>query len=197
MQCLIKLETPEKSDAKMELIALVSDLMPQGKPKYLEVIKYPMIRQLIETEGKKKMLAVLVLMIKDFCSSLNVVRNMNEDQMIEAAAMLLDECENFRLEDYMIMFSMAKRGELVKIMDRIDLQVITAMLDEYFTRRKLAAINKVDNEINRLDSIGNTTRQIENLHPDEAKLAAAGNGISAAIEALRLGLTDAVKNEKE
>ena len=196
MQCLIKLETPEKSDAKMELIALVSDLMPQGKPKYLEVIKYPMIRQLIETEGKKKMLAVLVLMIKDFCSSLNVVRNMNEDQMIEAAAMLLDECENFRLEDYMIMFSMAKRGELVKIMDRIDLQVITAMLDEYFTRRKLAAINKVDNEINRLDSIGNTTRQIENLHPDEAKLAAAGNGISAAIEALRLGLTD-VKNEKE
>ncbi|MBK7885154.1 MAG: hypothetical protein IPJ81_16225 [Chitinophagaceae bacterium] len=197
MQCLIKLETPEKSDAKMELIALVSDLMPQGKPKYLEVIKYPMIRQLIETEGKKKMLAVLVLMIKDFCSSLNVVRNMNEDQMIEAAAMLLDECENFRLEDYMIMFSMAKRGELVKIMDRIDLQVITAMLDEYFTRRKLAAINKVDNEINRLDSIGNTTRQIENLHPDEAKLAAAGNGISAAIEALRVGLTDAVKNEKE
>ncbi|MBK7885497.1 MAG: hypothetical protein IPJ81_18160 [Chitinophagaceae bacterium] len=136
-------------------------------------------------------------MIKDFCSSLNVVRNMNEDQMIEAAAMLLDECENFRLEDYMIMFSMAKRGELVKIMDRIDLQVITAMLDEYFTRRKLAAINKVDNEINRLDSIGNTTRQIENLHPDEAKLAAAGNGISAAIEALRVGLTDAVKNEKE
>ena len=197
MQCLIKLETPEKSDAKMELIALVSDLMPQGKPKYLEVIKYPMIRQLIETEGKKKMLAVLVLMIKDFCSSLNVVRNMNEDQMIEAAAMLLDECENFRLEDYMIMFSMAKRGDSVKIMDRIDLQVITAMLDEYFTRRKLAAINKVDNEINRLDSIGNTTRQIENLHPDEAKLAAAGNGISAAIEALRLGLTDAVKNEKE
>ncbi|MBK7885498.1 MAG: hypothetical protein IPJ81_18165 [Chitinophagaceae bacterium] len=54
MQCLIKLETPEKSDAKMELIALVSDLMPQGKPKYLEVIKYPMIRQLIETEGKKR-----------------------------------------------------------------------------------------------------------------------------------------------
>jgi hypothetical protein len=42
----------------------------------------------------------------DFCSSINVLRNMNEDQMIEAAAMLIAECGNFRLEDYVMMFSM-------------------------------------------------------------------------------------------
>jgi hypothetical protein len=122
----------------MDLIAITSELMPKGKPQFLAVVKYPSIASLVETEGKKKMLAVLVLLVKDFCGSMNVIRNMNEDQMIETAAMLLDECDNFRLEDYVMMFSLAKKGAFhteVKIYDRIDIQVITSILDEYWKRR--------------------------------------------------------------
>ncbi len=198
IQCLINLEvTATKSEAKMELMTIAGQLMPGGKPQFLEVVKYPMIKQLVETEGKKKILAILGLMIKDFCSSFNVVRNMNEDQMIEAAFMLLDECDNFRLEDYLLMFSMAKKGDLVKIMDRVDIQIITSILDEYWIRRKNAAKKHSEDEMNRLDSIGSTARQLDNLHPEDAKLLSAANGISAAMESLRSTFTEPVKSLEE
>lgn len=153
MQCLISLELPEmRSDAKMELVLAVNTLMPEGRPDYLGMRKYEPIRDLVQKEGKKKMLAVLVLMVKDFCSSINVVRNMTEDQMIEAAAMLLEECGNFRLEDYLLMFAMAKRGHLAKTYDRIDIQLITAFLDEYWQHRKEAGERQLDNEVREVES---------------------------------------------
>ncbi len=190
MQCLVDLEGAGKAEAKMELIMITSDLMPAGKPSFLEVVKYPMIKTLIETEGKKKMLAIIVLMVKDFCGSLNVVRNMTEDQMIEAGVMLLDECDNFRLEDYTMMFALAKRGSLVKIMDRIDLQVITAMLDAYWEQRQHAAKSVEESEVKRLDSIGSTTRSLESMNPIDAKMIQATDGLAAAIEQLRSGMID-------
>ena len=158
IQCLIQLETPKRSEAKMDLMVRCGELMPNGNPDFLAVVKYPMIKSLILSEGKKKMLAVITLLIKDFCSSMNVVRNMNEDQMIEAAGMLIDECGNFRLEDYVMMFQMAKRGQLFDIHDRIDLQVITRMLDRYWQIRHEAGESHVENEINHIDTLGNIQR---------------------------------------
>jgi hypothetical protein len=104
------------------------------------------------------MLALVTIMVKDFCNSVNVVRNMTEDQMIECAAMLLDECGNFRMEDYLMMFNMAKRGQLVKIFDRLDITVVTQMLDEYWAIRHKAgeealAAQDVPNTENRNDRI--------------------------------------------
>lgn len=181
----------------MELIAISRDLMPEGKPAFLQVVKFPMIRDLAKSEGPNIMLKVLLLMVKDFCNSLNVVRNMNDDQMIEAASMLLDECDNFRLEDYTMMFSLGKRGQLVKIMDRIDLQIITAMMDEYWIQRKRAATKTVDEEIKHLDSIGNTARLIDTMNPIDAKMNKAADGVTSAIEALRVGMIDNDLNVKQ
>jgi len=185
MQCLINLETEQRSEAKMELIVLTSELMPGGKPNYTDVIRYPMIRDLVQAYGKKKMLAVLVLMVKDLCSSLNVVRNMNEDQMLEAASMLLDECGNFRLEDYVMMFSLGKRGQLVKIMDRIDLQMISDMMDAYWEKRKAAAEVLTESDARHYDTLGPVARTVDNYHPEDARLLQAGEGVSAAIQGLK------------
>lgn len=151
MECLIKLEGAEKADAKMELLLISSDLMPHGVPNYLSMVKYPKISELIVIHGRKTMLTIIVLIIKDFCGSFNVVRNMNEDQMIEAALMLLDECGNFRLEDYLMMFAMAKKRQFekyFKIMDRIDIQVITAILDIYWDKRHDAGVQQYQIEEN-------------------------------------------------
>jgi hypothetical protein len=63
---------------------------------------------------------------------------MNEDQMIETASMLLDECDNFRLEDYVMMFALAKRGQLVKIFDRIDIDLVGEIMNEYWFKRNEA-----------------------------------------------------------
>lgn len=128
----------------MELAEITSQLMPDGKPDFKSIRYYPSIKSLCENPeyGSKNIRMLLFLMVQSFCESMNVVRNMNEDQMIESAAMLLDECENFRLEDYQIMFTMAKRGQLLKIYDRIDISIISALMDAYFKIRREAE-NKI------------------------------------------------------
>ncbi len=135
-----------------------------------------MIRDLINEHGKKTMLKVLFLLIKDFCNSINVVRNINEDQMIEAAAVLIDECNNFRLEDYTIMFSVAKRGGLVKILDRMDISVISQMLDEYWKRRNFAGMKLQESET--LERLGPSSRLIDNLHPLDTKISNSVNNLA-------------------
>ena len=184
IQCLISMDMPEKkSEAKMEFLNMTGNLMPGGTPTYLDVIKYPMVRSLVTQVGKKRMLKVIYLMVRDFCSSINVVRNMNEDQMIEAAAMLIDECGNFRLEDYAMMFSMGKRGELVKIYDRIDLSVITQMLDEYWRRRQAAATKLEENESELC--CGSSSRLLDEIHPIDAKMIQSVDGLASSFGELK------------
>jgi hypothetical protein len=144
--------------------------MPQGIPDFLSMIKYEPLREIIAREGRKKMLAVLVLLVKGFCSSMNVVRDMTEDQMIETAAMLMDECGNFRLEDYVMMFTMAKRGELIKIYDRVDIQIITNILDEYWKRRSEAGKKEMKRELNEIEKCaGENPNDRKNLVWNEDK----------------------------
>lgn len=175
-----------KIQAKMDLLEMFSELMPEGRPNFLGVVKYAPIRELIKQRSKKEMLVILSLLVKDFCASMNVVRNMNEEQMIEAAALLLDECSNFRLEDYVMMFQLAKRGELVKIYDRIDLQIITAMMDEYWKKRKEAGEKGLDEESKHLDSLGNPQRTSapELIWSDEKKTYIPVNSVPQAFEKL-------------
>ena len=198
LQCIAKLDTGEKMKAKLELVVLTSELMPNGKPNFLSVIKYPMIKSLITTtEGKMRLMGIVTLLIKDFCSSFNVVRNMNENQMIEAASMLLDECDNFRLEDYVMMFQMGKRGELFNVHDRIDLQVITAMLDKYWEIRHKAGENEIVTEINHIDTMGNTSRLGDIVAMQDMKLMELGSGFSSALTDMKKLVEEKVGNKEE
>lgn len=145
---------------KLALIQITNELMPAGKPNYLQVTKFPPVAALVGQLGEPAVLLLLSIMVRDFCGSLNVVRNMNEDQILEAAAMLLNECDNFRLEDYTMMFALARKGDLVKIYDRIDLQVITAIMDAYWERRHRAGLEARDADV---------TAEGQVFHADEGK----------------------------
>lgn len=169
----------------MELIQIANTLVPGGVPNFLSVVNYPKIDDLLKEHGQAKMLKIIFLQVKDFCGSFNVVRNMNEDQMIEAASMLLEERDNFRLEDYTMMFAMAKRGQLFDVHDRIDLQVITTMLDKFWTKRQAAARDVQQQEEMRLNSIGPTTRSRELANPGDVRLEDGFLGIGAAIADMR------------
>lgn len=174
----------------MDLLSIVSDLVPEGRPDFRNVIKYPTIRQLVEREGKKKIFAILAILVRDFCASINVVRNMNEDQIIETAAMLLDECGNFRLEDYVMMFAMAKRGGLVKIYDRLDINVVNSLLDAYWQQRSDAGKRFLEEEVQHLDQIGPTQRIVDSMHPDDAKLVRLGDNFAGALSHLKSSMAD-------
>jgi hypothetical protein len=190
---LVLLEIPDRKDeAKLELISVTRELMPGGKPTFLEVVKYPMISDLVISQGETTMLKIMFLLVKDFCNSVNVVRNMNDDQMIEAASMLLDECGNFRLEDYVMMFTMAKRGGLGKIYDRIDLEVISNVMDQYWSKRKAVAEVFMETEINHYDSLGPTSKSAEEMHPLDQKLISLTDKMAGAFE----GLKEVVREEK-
>ncbi len=164
------METPEfHQDGKMELIFIASELMPKGVPNLTGVIKYPTIESLRQELGKKVALTLVLALVKDLCSSINVVRNMNEDQMLETASMLLDECGSFRLEDYVMMFALAKRGQLVKIYDRIDIDMMGEMMDEYWFRRNQAGRRAQEEEFKTYEE---NLKQLENkgkekLSPEE------------------------------
>jgi hypothetical protein len=132
--------------AKNDLQAITARLMPQGKPTYTEVVNYAPIAALIAEKGYQEMHMVVGLMLTDLNSALNVVRPMNETQIQDAAHMMVDECGDFRLEDYHMMFQMARRGQLVKIMDRLDINIISQMMDEYYLKRRLAGQLKQENE---------------------------------------------------
>lgn len=173
----------------MELITIANELMPEGRPAFLQVVKYPKIRDLAKEVGKSTMLKALFLMVKDFCSSFNVVRNMNEDQMIECAAMLLEECDNFRMEDYMMMFHLAKRGKLIKVMDRIDLQMVSAMMDEYWLQRKQVGQAYQEEEAKQLDTLGYGVRSLDQMHPLDAQMLQGANGMLGALEEMRTRMT--------
>ena len=147
-----------RMQAKMALISRISELMPSGKPKFQDIRQYPSIVALQHEIGSEKMHMVMLLLVQDFCRSINVVRNMNEDQMIECSAMLLDEAGNFRLEDYVMMFTMAKRGAIGNIFDHVDIQVVGDIMDEYWKLRDEAGkrlqeqeVSYFDNEMDRKD----------------------------------------------
>lgn len=143
----------------MQISRRASELMPKGKPDYAVIRLIPSIEQLIElagVNGRANMHKALQVLIQSFCDSVNVVRNMHYEQVFDTATFLLDECEGFRLEDYVIMFTMAKRGQLVKIYDRIDITVITAMLDAYWDNRNEAGQKIQEKEVIEMDNLINS-----------------------------------------
>jgi hypothetical protein len=178
----------DRALAKMEMLQSVAELMPGGVPRYTEMVKFPKISDLVQTRGRAEMHKILAVLVQNFCNSFNVVRNMNEDQIFEAAAMLLDECTNFRVEDYTVMFTQAKRGELVKVYDRIDLSVISELMDKYFENRAAAARIEQEKEAQQYDSMGSNRRIAEDINP--------GDGLPAGSTLAIPGMDELMKKMK-
>lgn len=135
----------------------------------------------------------LFLLVQDFCMSFGVVRNMNEDQMIECADILLDECDNFRMEDYVMMFAMAKRDKLgVKIMDRLDIQVISQIHNAYSELRYEAGERLQQKDYNEAEARFNNPMAF----PDQKQIEAPEGSIDAT-EYLRNWRLDAEREIRE
>lgn len=189
-----KLTPEEKQVAKLAYGRAVKQLFPDNKPNYLGVIQYPKITDLVKDHGEPTILLLLAVMVRDYCASVNVARNMNEDQILEAAAMLMEEAGNFRLEDYAMMFALAKRGKLVKVYERIDLTTITEMADAYYAERRDAKIQAQEQEIERLEAqkpVHRTPATIDDRMGDRF-VSAAG-----AFSELKQGLKEKIENPKK
>jgi len=156
--------------AKMTMVGRA--VMPGGKPDMKAVKGYPSIVKLVENFGQPTLIKAIFLLIQNYCASVNVVRNMDVNQMTDAAIFLLEECESCRLEDYYIMFQMAKRGQLKindgkGIMDRIDITIITQIHSGYLNFRAEEGIRlreERDNEL-RMERLNSTQKLIGGEEP--------------------------------
>lgn len=117
---------------------LASELLPKGTPDFKGIRNFTPIQTLLESElaTRTEIREILTLLVMNFSESMNVVRNLNATQAIEIVEMLIDESEDFRIEDYFIMFQLAKRGKIGDIRDRIDIQLVSKLIDEYWHLRK-------------------------------------------------------------
>ena len=136
--CLTSLVVKQEPPSQIQLIELSSQLIPNGNADFKSVRNFLPIANIIRDgiASIPDIRASLVMLIKNFSESLNVVRNLNELQTVEIAQMLIDECGDFRLEDYFVMFQLAKRGKIGDIRDRIDIQLVSKLLDEYWAYRR-------------------------------------------------------------
>lgn len=106
--------------------------MPSGLPDFENMIAYPAISKMaLEANGVQNMWKSLIAIVTYFCSRYNLKHNMNNEQIKLCAKALLDDCGNYRLEDYFTMFEMAAKNAFVKIYDRIDQQIIFSIKEAY------------------------------------------------------------------
>ena len=176
-------EHPEtKMEGKLELAKYHAQLIPGGKPDYLVTIQYPKLGKLIEEHGTKNIIKSIFLLIKDFCNSFNVVRNMSEDQIIDCSMVIIQKYEkdNYRLEDFVQFFQAAKTGSYGKIYDRIDTQIIFEMLEVHGQRRYESGENHLNEIYDYADrNLSGSHQRQEGNELDSALMKLAG-GFSAA-----------------
>lgn len=103
----------------------------QGVPKFVELRRCEHLPALKTEHGSGLLRAMITVLVKAFCSQLNVVRNMNEVQIIQCANFLMKNGDDMTMEDFVVMFEMAQNNRLGKILDRVDIQVVATMLESY------------------------------------------------------------------
>lgn len=159
----------DEGPGKLELVNAAQRLIPGGVVAFTELIGCPSIKSVAAGIGIPQTQTLIFLLIANFCKSFNVVRNMTEDQMIECAVYLLDECLDFTVEDYVIMFTLGKRRKLGTIMDHIDIEVIAEIHQQYLAHRQ--AKFKAINEQRRQDERQKKEQEIKNQDPEVANKA--------------------------
>lgn len=146
------------TQSKTELAIRVHELMPAGRPAFTSMIQYPTFQRLMDHMGPAVSHKVLMMLLRDLASAFGIVRNMTTEQMIDAASFLMSECGNFRLEDFVMMFTLAKRGQLhindgKGVMDRLDIEIVGKMLDAYHVVRSAAGHAAQEAEFERGENL--------------------------------------------
>lgn len=171
-----------KPEARIAYRELMQVIAPQGRPDHIASRYYKTKEMILEEHGLSAVVKSIHLMIKDFCSAFNVVRNMTEEQMIDCAFALAEfEPESFiKLEDFAMMFDGAKKGKYGTIYDRIDMQTIIQMLNKYLDERWIAGEKYRDEEFTRVDRALAGCGERSRPNELDSKMMKFAGGFSAA-----------------
>lgn len=126
-----------------DYLKAIKVILPGGVCNFNHILdKGTSVSSMVINNGEKETVAILAVLLTKFSHSINVVRNLSAEQIKELAwDFVINDDWGFRLEDYVAAFQMAKNGVIGDIRDRLDIEVINDILDQYFTRR-MAAIRE-------------------------------------------------------
>ena len=199
MSTLGLMENPEKRiSGRIELAVISDQLIPKGEVDFALIGDFPPIATLIDDqEGRIQVHAAISMIIRNFCLSLNVVRNMNDEQIFDAAMMLISTAGNYRVEDYFIMFELAKRGKLgIRILDRIDANVINQIDEAYLVKRWEASQRLTYGESDILDQLGPVERSADSKNPEDVTLGRALDKFAGSMGSTRQTIIEGREREE-
>lgn len=121
------------------------------------------IPSLTHDYGFEKIHQLLIVMLKAFNDSLNLIRPMTDEQVVEIGYELVmtTEEDQLSIEDYVLFFKGAKEGKYGKILDRLDQQTVFQMLEEYRQARHIAFVKIKEEEHLQYKALGPADRTVE------------------------------------
>lgn len=122
---------------------------PESKPNYLELLKTPdRIVALEEIIGLPTLGKIIMAEIARFQLAFNVARPMNAQQIaLCAESIITSAAEDYlSLEDLLVFFTNARRGDYGKIYERLDEQIIFQLLEQYREERHRFYTNYQDEQ---------------------------------------------------
>lgn len=90
------------------------------------------LTNLSKSMGENNTLKVVYTLILNVSNYFNVAHSMNQDQALQTATLILDKYPVETVEDFVMVFKMAKRNEFGTILHRIDGTVIFDWCARYF-----------------------------------------------------------------
>lgn len=106
-----------------------------------KAISGTLLKYLSKNGQEANLMILLSTLILKTASFFNIGKNITEDQAINTASLILEKYPYETLEDFVMVFKMAKKGELGKVYDRIDPQVIFEWCNQYFDKKAEAREN--------------------------------------------------------
>jgi hypothetical protein len=110
----------------------------------LSPINYSAVRQIVEsqpislavigkTEGNDLVNALLIRLVEGLCSSFNVAKNMDVNQIQECASLLYQNYYHFSVAHFKTAFDRFKMNKYpeIKIYDRFDLSIVFAIIEKF------------------------------------------------------------------
>jgi hypothetical protein len=147
--------------------------------KVLSISVHARIPNLTHVYGFEEIHKVLIVLLTSFNNSLNLIRPMNAEQIVECAFALVMTTEEDQLsvEDYVLFFKGAKEGKYGKILDRLDQQTIFEMLEQYRSERHRQFVRIKDERHQAQKAMGDTERTNQ-PDPLAEHMSSLGNKLS-------------------
>lgn len=84
-----------------------------------------------KTNGEDAQLAVVVKLINQVVMSFNIGKNMNANQILDAAKEIISDYYFLKIEELKTCFEMGRKGKFGKVYDRVDLMILCEWLAKY------------------------------------------------------------------